>query len=100
MNNREHNWVCYDAECALCVRWVERFRVLLEKYGFALLPLQSLEVRAALKIHPRMRRPAFDNPRVVPPSFPCGFSFPCAPRPRLQHQHAIAVPRLRLRQHA
>jgi predicted DCC family thiol-disulfide oxidoreductase YuxK len=43
-------WVCYDAECGLCVRWVNRFRVALEKHGFALLPLQSPAVRAALQL--------------------------------------------------
>ena len=50
VNARERNWLCYDAECALCVRWVDRFRALLEKNGFALLPLQSPTVRAALKL--------------------------------------------------
>jgi predicted DCC family thiol-disulfide oxidoreductase YuxK len=46
--NKARSWVCYDAECGLCVRWANRFRALLEKHGFALLPLQSPVVRAAL----------------------------------------------------
>ena len=50
MNANARNWVCYDAECALCVRWVERFRTFLEKHGFTLLPLQSPNVRAALRL--------------------------------------------------
>src|SRR4051812_33501937 len=50
MNATKRNWVCYDAECSLCIRWVERFRALLEKNGFALFPLQSPEVRAALQL--------------------------------------------------
>jgi alginate O-acetyltransferase complex protein AlgI len=49
-NNQRRNWVCYDAECALCVRWANRFRGLLKGHGFGLIPLQSPEVRAALKI--------------------------------------------------
>ncbi len=50
MNTTARNWVCYDAECALCIRWAERFRALLEKNGFALLPLQSPDVRAVLRL--------------------------------------------------
>jgi predicted DCC family thiol-disulfide oxidoreductase YuxK len=50
MNIAKQNWICYDAECPLCVRWVKRFRALLEKNGFILLPLQSPAVRAALRL--------------------------------------------------
>lgn len=50
MNTGARNWVCYDAECALCIRWAERFRAFLEKHGFALLPLQSPDARAALQL--------------------------------------------------
>ena len=50
MNARRHHWVCYDAECGLCVRWAERFRGLLERHGFLLLPLQSAEVRETLRM--------------------------------------------------
>jgi alginate O-acetyltransferase complex protein AlgI len=46
-------WVCYDAECALCVRWANRFRALLEHHGFTLLPLQSPVIRAALQLPER-----------------------------------------------
>ena len=50
LNTAARDWVCYDAECALCVRWARRTRALLEKHGFALLPLQSPPVRAALRL--------------------------------------------------
>jgi predicted DCC family thiol-disulfide oxidoreductase YuxK len=50
MNAEARNWLCYDAECALCLRWVKRFRALLEKHGFTLLPLQSPDARAALRL--------------------------------------------------
>ena len=49
-NVKARNWVCYDADCALCLRWVRRFRPELEDHGFTLLPLQSAAVRAALKL--------------------------------------------------
>jgi predicted DCC family thiol-disulfide oxidoreductase YuxK len=48
--NTKQDWVCYDAECALCVRWAERLRAVLERRGFRLLPLQSPAVRAALPV--------------------------------------------------
>lgn len=51
MTNKERlNWVCYDADCALCVRWAARFRALLKRNGFTLIPLQSPAVRAALPL--------------------------------------------------
>ena len=50
INSNVRKCVCYDAECALCIRWAERFRALLEKHGFTLLPLQSPNVRAALQL--------------------------------------------------
>jgi predicted DCC family thiol-disulfide oxidoreductase YuxK len=50
LNTDARLWVCYDAECALCVRWAKRFREWLEKHGFTLLPLQSADVRAALQV--------------------------------------------------
>ncbi len=50
MNTRNRNWVCYDAECGVCVRWAQRFRGLLEKHGFSLLPLQSAAVRDTLRV--------------------------------------------------
>ena len=48
--NTKRPWVCYDAECGLCVRWAKRFRARLEKHGFTLLPLQSADVRAVLQV--------------------------------------------------
>lgn len=50
VNRNAGDWVCYDAECPLCIRWTNRFRSLLERHGFALLPLQSPAVRATLGI--------------------------------------------------
>jgi predicted DCC family thiol-disulfide oxidoreductase YuxK len=50
MNKRRHNWVCYDADCALCVRWAGRFRSLLARNGFELIPLQSPAVREVLEV--------------------------------------------------
>jgi len=50
VDNRRPDWVCYDAECPLCVRWANRLRRLLELHGFTLLPLQSPTVRATLSI--------------------------------------------------
>ncbi|HWC59736.1 MAG TPA: DCC1-like thiol-disulfide oxidoreductase family protein [Verrucomicrobiae bacterium] len=50
MNTTKPNWFCYDASCAFCVRWANRFRALLERHGFTLLPLQSPTVRAALNL--------------------------------------------------
>jgi predicted DCC family thiol-disulfide oxidoreductase YuxK len=50
LNTGERPWVCYDADCALCVRWAKRFSALLQRHGFTLLPLQSADVRAALQL--------------------------------------------------
>ena len=50
VNSPNRDWFCYDAECAFCVRWTERFRAPLERHGFVLLPLQSAAVRAALAV--------------------------------------------------
>ncbi len=38
-------WILYDAECALCRRWVTRFERALTLRGFDLSPLQSPWVR-------------------------------------------------------
>ena len=51
--NRRSDWVCYDADCPLCIRWVNRFRLSLEKNGFTLMPLQSPDVRALLRLPER-----------------------------------------------
>ncbi len=53
LNNTKPNWFCYDADCAFCVHWANRFRVPLERHGFTLLPLQSPAVRAALNLPER-----------------------------------------------
>lgn len=52
INRERRNWVCYDADCPLCVRWAARFHPLLERHGFTLVPLQSPAVRAALPVSP------------------------------------------------
>jgi predicted DCC family thiol-disulfide oxidoreductase YuxK len=49
-NKDRRDWVCYDADCAICVRWAARFRTLLERHGFALMPLQSPAVHATLPV--------------------------------------------------
>lgn len=49
-NTAGRDWVCYDADCAFCLRWVKRYRALLEKHGFTLMPLQSAEVLAVLNL--------------------------------------------------
>lgn len=49
-NVKVRNWVCYDADCPLCLRWVRRFRGALENHGFTLLPLQSPAVRSTLNL--------------------------------------------------
>jgi len=67
--NKDRPWVCYDADCALCLRWVNRCRHLFEKHGFALLPLQSPAVRAAL---PLAENELMAEMRVITPE---GFVF-------------------------
>jgi predicted DCC family thiol-disulfide oxidoreductase YuxK len=42
--------VFYDAECSLCCRWAGRCRRILERNGFALVPLQSHEARRILNL--------------------------------------------------
>lgn len=46
--NNEYGWVCFDAQCELCVRLASRFRPLLQRHGFALVPLQTPWVRSLL----------------------------------------------------
>jgi len=50
LNKSKTNWVCYDADCPMCIRSADRFRGLLERHGFTLLPLQSPAVRDALQL--------------------------------------------------
>lgn len=52
MNTERRIWLCYDADCPLCVRWAERFRPLLERRGFVMVPLQSAAVRDVLPVAP------------------------------------------------
>ena len=46
MNAKRTEWICYDADCAFCVRWAER----LARHGFTVVPLQSPTVRAILRM--------------------------------------------------
>jgi predicted DCC family thiol-disulfide oxidoreductase YuxK len=46
MNLKRSEWVCYDADCAFCVRWAGR----LARHGFTVVPLQSPDVRAVLRM--------------------------------------------------
>jgi predicted DCC family thiol-disulfide oxidoreductase YuxK len=50
LNTDKRAWLCYDADCAFCVRWAKRFGALLEKHDFGLLPLQSAAVRTAVGV--------------------------------------------------
>jgi predicted DCC family thiol-disulfide oxidoreductase YuxK len=43
-------WVCYDAECALCRRWLRRVERPLLRRGFTFAPLQSTWVKTRLKL--------------------------------------------------
>ncbi len=45
-------WVCYDAECRLCVRWAKRLRPLLERHGFELRALQETVVAERIGLRP------------------------------------------------
>jgi len=42
------SYLAYDADCAFCVRWVERVRLMVEARGIVLLPLATPWVRARL----------------------------------------------------
>jgi len=50
INDGSCGWVCYDAECPICRRWVGRFEPMLKRNGFKLVPLQSPKVRDFLKL--------------------------------------------------
>src|SRR5438309_352235 len=44
----ERGWVLFDAECLLCRRLVRRWRPMLRRHRFALVPLQTPWVRERL----------------------------------------------------
>ena len=46
-----NGWVCFDAECSLCVHFARRFGRLLERHRFALVPLQTPWVKDRLANH-------------------------------------------------
>lgn len=43
-------WVCYDGECALCLRWLRRVERPLLRQGFQFAPLQTAWVKARLNL--------------------------------------------------
>lgn len=43
-------WVCYDGECALCLRWLRRVKRPLLRHGFNFIPLQTASVKAHLNL--------------------------------------------------
>lgn len=43
-------WVCYDGECAFCLRWVRRIEGALQQHSFAFVPLQTPWVKARLNV--------------------------------------------------
>lgn len=43
-------WVCYDVECAFCVRWLRRTESPLLRRGFDFVPLQATWVRAKVNV--------------------------------------------------
>ncbi|MGN6555429.1 MAG: thiol-disulfide oxidoreductase DCC family protein [Verrucomicrobiota bacterium] len=42
--------VCYDRDCPVCRKWAGRFTGVLERNGFAVVPLQAPEIRAYLRL--------------------------------------------------
>jgi predicted DCC family thiol-disulfide oxidoreductase YuxK len=43
-------WVCYDGECPLCRRWLQRVEGPLLRHGFNFIPLQTAWVKARLNL--------------------------------------------------
>lgn len=43
-------WICYDGECAFCLRWVRRIEPPLRLRGFSFVPLQTQWVKDRLCI--------------------------------------------------
>lgn len=43
-------WVCYDGECAFCLRWLRRVEPPLLHHGFGFVPLQTPWVKARLNV--------------------------------------------------
>jgi len=43
-------WVCYDGDCALCIRWLRRIARPLRNRGFHFVPLQATWVKARLNL--------------------------------------------------
>ena len=43
-------WVCYDGECAFCLRWLRRVERPLLRRGFRFVPLQTPWVKAKLNL--------------------------------------------------
>lgn len=43
-------WICYDGECALCLRWLRRVERPLLGHGFNFVPLQAAWVKTRLNL--------------------------------------------------
>jgi predicted DCC family thiol-disulfide oxidoreductase YuxK len=43
-------WVCYDGDCALCLRWLRRVERPLLRHGFNFVPLQASWIKARLNL--------------------------------------------------
>jgi predicted DCC family thiol-disulfide oxidoreductase YuxK len=43
-------WVCYDGECPLCLRWLQRIERPLLRHGFNFIPLQTAWAKARLNL--------------------------------------------------
>ena len=53
--SKVNGWVLYDADCRLCTRWAGRFRYLLARRHFRILPLQTPWIMRTLDL-PEERR--------------------------------------------
>ncbi|MEO5804212.1 MAG: DCC1-like thiol-disulfide oxidoreductase family protein, partial [Verrucomicrobiota bacterium] len=45
-------WIFYDAECALCLRWLRRAEHLLNRRNFKFVPLQTTWAKERLGLTP------------------------------------------------
>lgn len=49
-NQPAAGWLCYDGECALCLRWLRRVERPLLRHGFQFVPLQTTWVKTRLSL--------------------------------------------------
>ena len=43
-------WVCYDGDCAFCLRWLQRVERPLLRHGYGFVPLQTPWVKETLNV--------------------------------------------------